>query len=99
MGSCKNRLAEAVLRCTHNQCFEQIYEIYPNFSFTLFHFYRLTGIAEKNICILLHRQVFIMLCTVSVHFRYQKYDIDNSYSSHIKIPKTCNTRSFKSNFS
>ena len=26
MGTCWNRLAEAVLTCTHNQCFEQKYE-------------------------------------------------------------------------
>ena len=39
MGTRLNRLAEAVLTCTHNQCFEQNKEKHHNFSSENYRFY------------------------------------------------------------
>ena len=52
-GSCfalKHRFGEAVLTCTHSQCFGQNIFFLMTFS---------TSTAEKNLCIL-HGQVFLM---------------------------------------
>ena len=54
MDTCKNRLIEAVLTCTHNQCFEHKYQKHQIISNEIFYF-----VAEKKICIL-HRGVFIV---------------------------------------
>ena len=55
MGTRKNRLVEAVLRSTHNLCFEQKYEKYPNFSSENFHFL----VVKFSVC--LNRRVFVMM--------------------------------------
>ena len=54
VGTCLNRLDEAVLTCTHNICFEQILEKSQNNSTDNCHFY-----SRKNLCIL-HVRVFVM---------------------------------------
>ena len=54
MGTCQNRLIEAVLTSTHNQCFEKKCEKYQNFSSENFPFLVL------KFSIYLNRRVFVM---------------------------------------
>ena len=54
MGTCYNRLAEAVLTSTHSLCFEQKYEKYQNYLSENFPF-----LAVK-FSIYLNRRVFIV---------------------------------------
>ena len=54
MGTRENRLAEAVLTCTHNLCFEQKYEKYQRFYLKNFSF------LEVKFSIYLNRLVFVM---------------------------------------
>ena len=54
MGNRKNRLAEAVLTCTHNLCFEQKYKKYQSFLSKNFQF------LEEKFSIYLNRRVFVM---------------------------------------
>ena len=55
MGTCKNRLAEAVLTSTHNLCVEQKYEKYQSFLSENFQF------LEVKFSVYLNRHVFVML--------------------------------------
>ena len=54
MGTRKNRLIEAVLKSTHNLCFEQKYEKYQTFLSENFHF------LVVQFSIYLNRHVFVM---------------------------------------
>ena len=52
---CGFSLAEAVLTCTHNLCFEQTFKKYKEKNLMKFSIFA----AEKNLCIL-HGQIFVM---------------------------------------
>ena len=54
MGTCSNRLAEAVLTSTHNLCFEQKFEKISDFLSENFMF------LEVKFSIYLNRRVFVM---------------------------------------
>ena len=57
MGTRENRLVEAVLKSTHNLCFEQKSEKYQKFLSENFHF------LVVNFSVYLNRHVFVMLLT------------------------------------
>ena len=58
MGTRYNRLAEAVLKCTHNLCFEQKYEKYQSFLSEMFQF------LDVKISIYLNKCVFVMCVSI-----------------------------------
>ena len=64
MGTRKNRLSEAVLTSTHNLCFDQMYEKYPNFYLKIFIFWWL------KCSVYLNRQVFVMPSLGILDFLY-----------------------------
>ena len=61
----KNRLTEAVITCTHDQCLEQKYENSQRFSKKIVIF-----TAVKNRC-MLHGRVFVMRQRLTAHDQTQ----------------------------
>ena len=60
MGTCYNRLDEAVLTSTHNLCFEQKYEKYQNFLSENFRF------LVVKFSVYLNRRVFVMIVYICI---------------------------------
>ena len=74
-----HKVGEAVLTCTHNECFEQNQEKYQTFSNEIFSFFT----AEKKILVYYMGHVFVMVILLSFNGNLEAFSVNDGWSRFI----------------